>query len=124
MLDDLVNPYLHRRQALGLIRHARRALALALIVVVAVNLSLLLGPAVPGHAPSLDAGVRISLGLCLATALCGSFLGLFLACVPWVRLPYLYKLPVAALAGMVLLQAVVALGQGLPWLFGLLASLH
>ncbi len=114
MLDDLVNPYLRRRRALSLARYLRRALAFALMVVVVINLFLLLGPGAPGS--SLVEGVRISLGLCLATAVCGSFIGMFLACVPLARLPYLYKLPLASLAGTVLVQSLVAAAHVFPLL--------
>ena len=111
MLDDALNPALPVRRALAEARTWRIALSVALAAALLGNIALLFGVSPP---ESVAAGLRISLGLCFVTAVGGSFLGLFLAFVPLRALPYLYRLPLAALAGTVLLNACLALALGAP----------
>ena len=111
MLDDALNPALAARRALARVRTWRIGLAAALAVTLGGNIALLLGVSPP---ESAVAGLRICLGLCFVTAFGGPLLGLFLACLPHRVLPYLYRLPLAAMAGAVLLNVCVALTLGGP----------
>lgn len=120
MLDDALHPTLPARRALSRARTWRIALSVALAIALTGNIALLLGVSPP---ESALAGLRISLGLCLVTALGGTLLGLFVASVPHRALPYLHRLPLAAMAGAVLLNVCVAAALGGPALLrGLLAS--
>lgn len=111
MIDDLLNPALPARRALALARTWRIALAVALLALLTGNIALVLGVSPP---ESALAGLRISLGLCLVTALGGTLLGLFLACVPHAVLPYLYRLPLASMAGTVFVNLCVSLALAGP----------
>lgn len=120
MLDDVANPYFRARRTAVRLGYLRNVLGLALAVVVTCNIALVLGVSGPDLHPLQ--GVRLSLGLCVASAFAGTFLGLFLACIPVLRLPYLVKVPVAAMAGTVVVNAFVAVAQAAPVLLAVLAS--
>lgn len=117
MLDDIANPHLGHRLAARNLARLRRVLALALPVALAGNIALLVGVSEPELA--LLAGLRISLALCLATALGGALIGSFLAWLPAGPVPYLAKLPVATLGACVGLNAVLIVAQGVPMAFHL-----
>jgi len=117
MLDDHVMPYHRRRQQLLRLAYLRKVLTCMLAVLVLGNTQLLIG--VNGTELHLLQGVRLSLALTLATSLGGTFLGLFIACIPFGSLTYLHKFLPAGLAGMVLVNACIALARGFPVLAGL-----
>lgn len=117
MLDDIANPYFRRRRAYATSGYLSKLLTLALPIVVVCNIGLMLG--VSGSEIDPAQGVRISLGLCVVTAFAGFLIGLFLACLPLAGLHYLVKLPIAALAGTVIVNALIFAGQALPPLLAL-----
>ncbi len=112
MLDDLVIPALPVRRALEWAKHVRIVLGFAVFGLIACNIALLLGVSAPDV--HLLQGLRIGLGFCLATAFSGTLLGFFIACIPLGPLPYLYKLPLASMAGIVIVNGVLAVVQGMP----------
>lgn len=112
MLDELAIPGFRARDALRRIGHARRVLLIAALVALCGNTVLV--AAVSGAELGPAAGLRLGAALGLVTALSGTFLGFFLACVDVYRLPYLLKLPLASLLGMAVVGALLALGQCVP----------
>jgi len=119
VLDDLANPYFRHRRADAIQRRVRNVLGLTLAVIVICNITLMVGVSGPELHP-LE-GVRISISLCAVTAVVGTIVGFFLACWPLGAMPYLVKLPLAALAGTVFTNGVLAVGQALPILAKYLA---